>query len=85
MRMARFKIRNTRTIASLWLVSPKIQLILTALSPLNMKMNMSEGLVIVLVHGFWGGAAHWSKVIEALAVHGYRDVSAVELPHISGG
>lgn len=22
---------------------------------------------IILVHGFWGGAAHWSKVIPLLA------------------
>ena len=24
---------------------------------------MSDKPTIVLVHGFWGGAAHWSKVI----------------------
>jgi pimeloyl-ACP methyl ester carboxylesterase len=35
---------------------------------------------IVLVHGFWGGAAHWSKVILALARKGYHDLRAVELP-----
>ncbi|GAB3373067.1 alpha/beta hydrolase [Lysobacter rhizosphaerae] len=35
---------------------------------------------VVLVHGFWGGAAHWSKVILALARKGYHDLRAVELP-----
>lgn len=35
---------------------------------------------IVLVHGFWGGAAHWGKVILELASRGYTDVRAVEVP-----
>jgi len=35
---------------------------------------------IVLVHGFWGGAAHWSKVIIQLSKMGYDAVSAVENP-----
>lgn len=35
---------------------------------------------IVLVHGFWGGAAHWSKVILGLAKKGYQSVYAVENP-----
>ncbi|MES1156429.1 MAG: alpha/beta hydrolase [Alphaproteobacteria bacterium] len=35
---------------------------------------------IVLVHGFWGGAAHWSKVIVQLSKMGYRDIHAVENP-----
>lgn len=35
---------------------------------------------IVLVHGFWGGAAHWSKVIVALTRKGYETVLAVENP-----
>ncbi|MBS0451639.1 MAG: alpha/beta hydrolase [Proteobacteria bacterium] len=35
---------------------------------------------IVLVHGFWGGAAHWSKVIVALSRLGHADIRAVELP-----
>jgi pimeloyl-ACP methyl ester carboxylesterase len=35
---------------------------------------------IVLVHGFWGGAAHWSKVIIGLAKKGYQSVYAVENP-----
>ena len=35
---------------------------------------------IVLVHGFWGGAAHWSKVIVELSRRGYADLHAVENP-----
>jgi pimeloyl-ACP methyl ester carboxylesterase len=35
---------------------------------------------IVLVHGFWGGAAHWGKVIVGLARKGYQSVYAVENP-----
>jgi pimeloyl-ACP methyl ester carboxylesterase len=35
---------------------------------------------IVLVHGFWGGAAHWAKVIIQLSKMGYDSVSAVENP-----
>jgi pimeloyl-ACP methyl ester carboxylesterase len=35
---------------------------------------------IVLVHGFWGGAAHWSKVIVELSRLGHRGIKAVELP-----
>jgi pimeloyl-ACP methyl ester carboxylesterase len=35
---------------------------------------------IVLVHGFWGGAAHWSKAIVALARRGRTKLRAVELP-----
>ncbi|MFE2144758.1 alpha/beta hydrolase [Streptomyces sp. NPDC059456] len=35
---------------------------------------------IVLVHGFWGGAAHWSKVITELHRRGFRDLHAVENP-----
>ncbi|ENK7479480.1 alpha/beta hydrolase, partial [Acinetobacter baumannii] len=27
---------------------------------------MSNKPTIILVHGFWGGAAHWSKVIIEL-------------------
>lgn len=41
---------------------------------------MSTGTTIILVHGFWGGAAHWSKVILELDQQGYRKVRAVELP-----
>ncbi|PYC16961.1 alpha/beta hydrolase [Pseudomonas mosselii] len=35
---------------------------------------------VVLVHGFWGGAAHWGKVIVELARRGITHVRAVELP-----
>jgi len=35
---------------------------------------------VVLVHGFWGGAAHWGKVVVELARKGIKDVRAVELP-----
>lgn len=41
---------------------------------------MSEKPAIVLVHGFWGGAAHWSRVIVELQKKGYRDLHAVEIP-----
>ncbi|MGV1756438.1 alpha/beta hydrolase [Rhizobium sp. P44RR-XXIV] len=35
---------------------------------------------IILVHGFWGGAAHWSKVIVGLVAKGYQSLHAVENP-----
>jgi len=35
---------------------------------------------IVLVHGFWGGAAHWAKVIVELDRRGYGSLHAVENP-----
>ncbi len=35
---------------------------------------------VLLVHGFWGGAAHWSKVIIELTNKGYTSIKAVELP-----
>ncbi|MEV0247648.1 alpha/beta hydrolase [Nocardia sp. NPDC050712] len=41
---------------------------------------MSDKPAIVLVHGFWGGAAHWAKVIVELDQRGYRDLHAVENP-----
>ena len=41
---------------------------------------MSSKPTIVLVHGFWGGAAHWSKVILELSRKGYDKLHAVELP-----
>jgi pimeloyl-ACP methyl ester carboxylesterase len=41
---------------------------------------MSERPAIVLVHGFWGGAAHWSKAIVTLGRMGYRSLHAVENP-----
>ncbi|KMM77965.1 alpha/beta hydrolase [Pseudomonas deceptionensis] len=41
---------------------------------------MNEKPTILLVHGFWGGAAHWSKVIAELLRTGYTSIRAVELP-----
>jgi pimeloyl-ACP methyl ester carboxylesterase len=41
---------------------------------------MSGKTTIVLVHGFWGGAAHWNKVIVELIRKGYTRIRAVELP-----
>ena len=41
---------------------------------------MASQPAIILVHGFWGGAAHWSKVIVELAAIGYVNVRAVENP-----
>ncbi|AUZ18968.1 alpha/beta hydrolase [Achromobacter xylosoxidans] len=41
---------------------------------------MGSSPTIILAHGFWGGAAHWSRVILALAKLGHKDLHAVELP-----
>jgi pimeloyl-ACP methyl ester carboxylesterase len=41
---------------------------------------MANNPTIVLVHGFWGGAAHWSKVIVLLSRLGYDSICAVENP-----
>ncbi|WP_409301911.1 alpha/beta hydrolase [Pseudomonas sp. KCJK8993] len=41
---------------------------------------MSDTPTIVLVHGFWGGAAHWNRVIDELLERGHRKIRAVELP-----
>ena len=41
---------------------------------------MSNKQSVVLVHGFWGGAAHWSKVIIELSRRGYDSLHAVENP-----
>ncbi|MCU0070236.1 alpha/beta hydrolase [Pseudomonas koreensis] len=41
---------------------------------------MSDKPTIVLVHGFWGGAAHWGKVIVELSRKGYSAIRAVEMP-----
>jgi pimeloyl-ACP methyl ester carboxylesterase len=41
---------------------------------------MSARPDIVLVHGFWGGAAHWAKVIVELTGRGYDALHAVENP-----
>jgi len=35
---------------------------------------------VVLVHGFWGGAAHWAAVILQLRRLGYQDIHAVDNP-----
>ena len=41
---------------------------------------MPQRPAIVLVHGFWGGAAHWASVIKQLHKRGYHDLHAVENP-----
>ncbi|MDZ5633825.1 alpha/beta hydrolase [Janthinobacterium sp. GMG1] len=41
---------------------------------------MSQQATIILVHGFWGGAAHWSRVIVELRRQGHTAIRAVELP-----
>jgi pimeloyl-ACP methyl ester carboxylesterase len=41
---------------------------------------MNDKPHIVLVHGFWGGAAHWAKVIVELNRRDYASLSAVENP-----
>jgi len=40
----------------------------------------AEQPTILLVHGFWGGAAHWGKVILALSRKGHQSICAVENP-----
>lgn len=41
---------------------------------------MTDKPTIVLVHGFWGGAAHWAGVIVELRKRGYPELRAVENP-----
>ncbi|MEV8590785.1 alpha/beta hydrolase [Streptomyces sp. NPDC051180] len=41
---------------------------------------MSAKPTVVLVHGFWGGAAHWAKVIVELRKRGFDRLHAVENP-----
>lgn len=41
---------------------------------------MSTNTTIILVHGFWGGAAHWAGVIPLLHKTGVSKLKAVELP-----
>ncbi len=41
---------------------------------------MSNKPTVVLVHGFWGGSAHWGKVIIELARKGYTSIRAVDMP-----
>jgi len=41
---------------------------------------MTDKPHIVLVHGFWGGAAHWANVIVELDRRGYGSLHAVDNP-----
>ncbi|MGW6140664.1 alpha/beta hydrolase [Streptomyces sp. NPDC055140] len=41
---------------------------------------MADKATVVLVHGFWGGAAHWAKVIVELHNRGFGSLHAVENP-----
>ncbi|MER5963369.1 alpha/beta hydrolase [Streptomyces sp. NPDC002057] len=41
---------------------------------------MADKPTIVLVHGFWGGAAHWANVIVELDKRGHDRIRAVENP-----
>ncbi|MEZ0054007.1 pimeloyl-ACP methyl ester carboxylesterase [Mycobacterium sp. MAA66] len=41
---------------------------------------MPDYPAVVLVHGFWGGAAHWANVIVELHRRGYDSLHAVENP-----
>jgi hypothetical protein len=55
-------------------------LILFTVVATNRKTEMAIKPSIVLVHGFWGGAAHWAKVIVQLSKLGYESLGAVENP-----
>ncbi len=46
----------------------------------NKEQRMNDKPHIVLVHGFWGGAAHWANVIVELNRRGYDSLHAVENP-----
>ncbi|MFD0065843.1 alpha/beta hydrolase [Streptomyces sp. NPDC056690] len=41
---------------------------------------MADKPTVVLVHGFWGGAAHWAKVVVELRNRGFGSLHAVENP-----
>ncbi|MDJ1136620.1 alpha/beta hydrolase [Streptomyces iconiensis] len=41
---------------------------------------MADKPAVVLVHGFWGGAAHWAKVVVELRKRGFTSLQAVENP-----
>ena len=41
---------------------------------------MADKPAVVLVHGFWGNAGHWAKVIVELNRRGYTSLHAVENP-----
>jgi pimeloyl-ACP methyl ester carboxylesterase len=45
-----------------------------------MEVGMAGKPSIVFVHGFWGGAAHWAKVIVELNRRGDYSLHAVENP-----
>lgn len=38
------------------------------LSPKQVCVVMADKPTVVLVHGFWGGAAHWAKVVVEACV-----------------
>lgn len=54
------------------------------------RVSILEGVVIdvfqttkpaiILMHGFWGGAAHWAKVIVDLSRKGHSSLQAVDMP-----
>jgi pimeloyl-ACP methyl ester carboxylesterase len=50
------------------------------IDPGDEETAMSNKPSVVLVHGFWGGAAHWAKVILELSGRGYDSLHAVENP-----
>src|SRR5262245_24953836 len=80
---ARYRLsRRTLLIASagLAVTSAGAAPALNADSPSTGANRMSTTPTIVLVHGFWGGAAHWSKVIVHLSRMGYTSIHAVENP-----
>ncbi|MFE2989083.1 alpha/beta hydrolase [Streptomyces sp. NPDC059262] len=41
---------------------------------------MADKPTVVLVHGFWGGAAHWAKVVVELRNRGFGSLHAVDNP-----
>jgi pimeloyl-ACP methyl ester carboxylesterase len=43
-------------------------------------IDMADKPAVVLVHGFWGNAGHWAKVIVELNRRGYTSLHAVENP-----
>ncbi|MET0900649.1 MAG: alpha/beta hydrolase [Mycobacterium sp.] len=43
-------------------------------------MKLSAKPAIVLVHGFWGGPAHWAQVVLELNRRGYTSLHAVDNP-----
>jgi pimeloyl-ACP methyl ester carboxylesterase len=51
----------------------------------NRNKEMATKPSIVLVHGFWGVAAHWSTVIIQLSKMGYDSINAVEMVALQKG